>query len=216
VSSIVARKRRLQGFQGNDETYTGLDLGDMEAWASRWINCTFQGCDLTLANFGGGSYFENCTFIDCDLTGASLRAAQFRDCTFSACNLRRAAFVGCSPISQTRFALCNMKQASFFEATVFETKFQDCNLHGADLRFIEGVGVDFTGSNLWSVAVTLGCSFWNAKFDARQVGLFAGMLARAHPDEEARTILSTLAGKNHDIACRLMDARGEAVEKVEA
>jgi uncharacterized protein YjbI with pentapeptide repeats len=206
VSSIVARKRRLQGFQGNDETYTNLNLGDVSAWASRWINC----------DFGGGAYFENCGFTDCDLTGASFRAAQIRDCGFQGSNLRRAAFIGCSPISQTTFVDCDMRMASFFDATVFASNLLDCNLHGADLRFIEGVGVDFTGSNLWATAINLSCPFFNAKFDARQVGLFAGMLARAHPEDEGRRILTTLAGKNYDIACRLMDARGEAAEKVEA
>ncbi len=212
MSSIVARKRRLQGFQGNDETYLNLDLGDMSAWASRWINCTFENCDLTLASFGGGTYLEKCTFKNCDLTGAGFSAAQIRECVFTDCNLRRAAFVGCSPITHTTFVDCNFRQASLFEATVSETVFFNCNLHGADLRFIEQVGVDFTGSNLWGAAIHFGCSFFNGRFDARQVGLFAGMLARAHPDEEARTMLKALAGKNYDIACRLMDPVSEKVE----
>ncbi len=216
MRSIVTRKRRLQGFQGNDETYTSLDLGDISAWGSRWVNCTFDRCDLTLADFGGATYFEKCEFRDCDLVGASFRAAQIRGSVFRGCNLRRVAFVGCSPIEATTFIDCNMKQASFFEATVVDTGFLNSNMHGADLRFIETIGVDFRGSNLWGAAVNFGCTFWNGKFDARTVGLFAGMLARVHPEPEASKILKDLAGKNYDVACRLMDARGDAAEKVEA
>jgi len=212
--SVLSRKRRLQGFQASDQRYSGLDLGDISAFQSKWVNCVFDNCDLTLADFSG-SEFEKCDFAKCDLTGASFRAARIRETEFVSCKLRRVAFTGCSPLKVVDFQNCDMRLASFYDATVEQANFIDSNLHGADMRFIEASQVTFNGSVLWGVAVNIGCQFWNATFDERSAGIFTAMAARIHPDPESAKILREVSGKHYEVARRLMDDAADAVKKTE-
>ena len=212
--NVRLHKRRLQGHQAKDQTFTGLDLSDTAAFQSKWISCEFTNCDIQLSDFSG-AYFENCQFNDCDLRLTSFRGAALRQTVFSRCNLRKSTFFGCAPLKDVEFNDCEMQHSFFNEASLFDTKFIRSNLHGADLRFVEAYGCEFSDSMLWGAAVTFGCQFFNSTFDERSVGMLVAFAARTHPVPETATLLREISGKNYEIAARLMNAPQDRVEEGE-
>lgn len=213
MNGTAIHKRRLQGNQAKGETFKGLDLSNMEAYGAHWIGCTFEDCDISLANLSGTGSIEECTFINCDLKMTSFRASAIRLTKFSGCDLRKSSFMGCSPLADSVFDDCKMQYSGFFEASVYRTNFTNCNLHGADLRFIEASGNNFTGSNLWNVSVNIGCQFFSSVFDERSVELWAAIAARVHPDPEAARILREVSGKHYALATRLMGSPQDRVQE---
>lgn len=214
MNTVIVHKRRLQGHIAKDQTFTKLDLSDLLGFQSKWTDCTFDGCDITLADFSGAT-FEGCTFVNCDFRLTSFRAAAIRDSTFTNCNLRKTSFFSCAPLQRVIFDRCKMHYAGFSEASVYECSFLNCNLHGADLRFVEARHNDFAGSLLWGASLQMSCQFWNGKFDERTTGMFLAFVARVHPTPETATILRELSGEHYAVAARLMDVPSDRVKEGE-
>jgi len=202
--SLTLKKRRVQGQTFENEIYEKLDLSCMMAYGSTWRGVTFISCDLSLADFTANT-LEDVHFFDCDLAQASFRGAKLHHVIFEGCRAKLSQFAGVHPLDDVLFKDCALQYSSFADSTVRDARFVDTNLHGADLRFIECAKPPvFEGCNLWGASVTLGCTFFNGIFDERSANLFAGMLARVHPREEARTLLREIAGKQMASVERLM------------
>jgi len=206
MSSLTLMKRRIQGQKFEGQDYTKLDLSSMLAFGSSWIDCNFASCDLSLADLRN-SVFESCRFFDCDLPIANFSGgSQLRHVVFEGCRMKQSIFSGVHPFVDVAFQDCELHYSTFADSTVREIWFVDSNLHGADLRFVECGKAVFQRCVLWNASVQFGCQFFGTQnsFDERSADLFAGMLGRLHPREEARTLLAGIAGGEMRVVERLM------------
>lgn len=204
-SSLVAKKRRLQGHVQQGGRFADLDLRSAQAFQSAWEGVAFERCRSGMVDYRG-SRWVSCSFAGTEVYGANFNAATLHRVTFDNCDMEQVSFLGAN-VRDVEFRGCRLAYSSFAGATMAGVRFFDCNLHGADLDLAESNGVIYEGSNLWGVKNALGCSFWNARFDEDSCRRFAAMLARVHPDEEARLMLQAVAGDTtYKAVCRLMDA----------
>lgn len=204
MSSLVAKKRRLQGHAQQGGRFTDLDLRSAQAFQSAWEGVAFERCRSGMADFRG-SRWVSCNLVGTEVYGASFNAATLHRVTFSNCDMEQASFLGAN-IRDVDFLNCRLAYGTFAGATLADVRFMGCNLHGADLDLAESKDVFYDNCNLWGVKSAFGCAFWNARFDDESCRRFAAMLARVHPDEEAQLMLRAVAGDTtYKAVCRLMD-----------
>lgn len=203
MPSISLIRRKLQGYVGqgvfekadlrfalaNQSEWSGtfrkIRMGSSDFTRSKFHELEFEECEAELLGIGG-STFDHVSFVNCRLGGSSFVGSVFRDVVFSGCDLQYANFAG---------------------VTIRKAFFWGCNLHGADLDFIENNLCEFSDCNLWGAKVSLGCQFFNSRFDERTTNRFVAMVARVHPDPEKRAILEGVAGRELPVVKRLMDRR---------
>lgn len=203
-SSLVAKKRRLQGHVQQGGTFSGLDLRSAQAFQSAWEGVELLKCRAGMSDFRGSRWIS-CEVDETEVYGANFNAATLHRVTFSHCDMEQASFVGAN-LRNVDFVQCRLAYGSFAGATLADVRFSDCNLHGTDLDLAESHGVSYERCNLWGVKSAFGCAFWSAKFDEESCRRFAAILARVHPDEEAAMMLRAIAGDNtYKAVCRLMD-----------
>ena len=207
MPSLVKHKRRLHGYSGSAAKHENLDLRSAQAFGSVWKDYDFIRCNLSGANFQNAT-FENVRFDDC--TGLL--------CNLSMCKMSGVKFLGgwweqaiftVGILKSVTFQTVNLSYSSFAETLVTNLGFPDSNLHGADLRFLEAFGVDFRGANLWGAAMSLGCQFFNGKFDEKQCQMFQALVARRYPVEYIGDRMRVLAGAQADLVDRLMRSEDE-------
>lgn len=211
--NLVRLKRRAQGQNVVGQKFERADLSTLAAFGSTWEGCTFDSCDLSLANFTANT-FTGCRFVDCEMPIVCFTNSKMRHVRFDRCRIKKALLNEIHPLDDVHFVDCEMHESSFYGSTVREAVFVGTNLHGADLRWLECHSATFKDVVLWGASVQFGCQFFSTQntFDERSVNLFVGMVARLHPNEEKRTLLRDLAGKEMSVVERLM----ADPEKVEA
>ena len=208
MRSLTSFKRRLQGYKGLSERHEKLDLSAANAFGSSWTEVTFDGCDFSGAIFKN-AVFDRCKFVRCTGRLADFSTTTFTDCSFHACKFPQSSFYAAT-FYRTVFVESDLSYVNFADTSSSRLKFSHCNLHGADLRVREALfPINWVGSNLLGVHVTLGCAFFNGTFDSRQLRIFTAFAARRYPnsdtvDEVARLRLVKVAGKELELVNRLM------------
>ena len=135
----------------------------LELEDSEFVECTFNGCDLSEAVFRNTkvleSYFENCNLSNISVTNTTLRDVKFKGCkiigvnwssiqamsdvsfedcilnfsVFQGLNLSGLAFKNCS-IHEVDFSGSKLIKANFSSSSLTLSSFTDCSLEGADFR----------------------------------------------------------------------------------
>lgn len=161
-------------------------MGSSDFTRSKFHELELEECEAELVGIGG-STFDHVSFVNCRLGGSSFVGSVFRDVVFSGCDLQYANLAG---------------------VTIRKAFFRGCNLHGADLDFLENNFCELEDCNVWGAKASLGCQFFNSRFDERTCDRFVAMVARVHPDPEKRAKLEGVAGRELRVVKRLMDSRG--------
>jgi uncharacterized protein YjbI with pentapeptide repeats len=132
-------------FQGC--TFVGSNLNEAVVKASRFVECRFERCDLSLwkptDSVVGGCHFEDCRMLGIDWTIASWpRVALYEANTFLRCDLSHSTFADLD-LGPTRFSECRLRESSFRFA----------RMAGADLKESDCLGTDFHGADLSGAAL---------------------------------------------------------------
>ena len=150
-----------------DEVYTGLDLSErtidecefdgcefrnvvMNAAtvrASRFVDCTFAGCDLSLME-PIDSVFSGCAFEECRITGVNWSMVIRRDAaitepnSLTSCDLSLSNFAELD-LTGWRFVDCRVNETGFRETVLVDAHFERADLAGADFAH-----ADLSGATL--------------------------------------------------------------------
>ena len=102
----------------------------------RFIHCNLNNTDLS------GITFRNCTFNGCDLSLAKLNETGFQEVCFANSKLLGLQFCDCRELLlEFEFNRCMLKLSNFQRLNIKNTRFNDCNLQEADFT-----GTDLTGA----------------------------------------------------------------------
>jgi uncharacterized protein YjbI with pentapeptide repeats len=147
------------------EVLTG-DLSGQSAPHARFLECTFQRCDLsdvklTRARFGdtglyavhgAGVDLAESTWLDCvvqgarlgavQLYGAELRRVRFEACKIEFLNLRGATLLDC------QFVDCQLLEPDFSEATLTQVSFEGSRLVTPEFGRTTLGGVDLSAAEV--------------------------------------------------------------------
>ncbi len=161
----------MSGFLKVDETiskenYSGNLFGAGEFESCRFVDCDFQGADLSKV------IFLECEFEKCDLSNAQLKETGFRDITFRQCKLLGLRFDDCNPfllefrfedsildlssfyglnLKKTHFKGCQLNEVDFVGTDLSESKFDDCDLQGALFERTNLQKVDFRSASNYRI-----------------------------------------------------------------
>jgi uncharacterized protein YjbI with pentapeptide repeats len=193
MPTVLSSKRRLQGHVQQGGVFTGHDLRSAQAFQSAWEKVTFDGAKLSMGDFRA-SKWVGCELTNVGIWGANFNAATLHGVVFNECDGEQMSFAG-AILRDVVFRPCRLAYSSFAGASLDGVSFIGCNLHGCDATFAVAENVGYLGSNLWSARTEFGCSFWNSTFDAETCGRFAALLARVHPDPDAKQLLVQIAGE---------------------
>jgi uncharacterized protein YjbI with pentapeptide repeats len=133
----------------NKEDFASQNLVGHEFDNCKFIDCSFQACDLSKTGF------MECEFSNCDFSLAKLQHTAFKDVVFSNCKLLGMQFTLCNTfLLSLRFVDCVLDLSSFFKLPLKAINFIRCSLKE----------VDFVEANL-SSAVFEHCDLSNAIFE---------------------------------------------------
>jgi uncharacterized protein YjbI with pentapeptide repeats len=142
------------------------DLSGQSGEGSRFLECTFQRCDLSQVRLGrtrfgdtgwyavhGASVdLSESTWLDCavqgarlgavQLYGAELRRVRFEGCKIEYLNLRGATLVDCQLVD------CQLVEPDFAEATFTRVSFDGSRLVAPDFARARLSEVDLSGAKL--------------------------------------------------------------------
>lgn len=202
--SLLNFKRRAEAVKFESEVFEKMDLRSMKAFGSTWTACSFVDCDMDLTDFRA-SKFERTTFQNCSVRMVNFATGFFEDCLFLDCDLEQTSFMGAhfrdGGFKDSRMAY---GETMFQDATMKgRIRFEGCNLHGSNLDFREVApkSLSFERCNLWGIKVSMGCAFWDATFDDRNIRQFLALVGRAAENPA----IADLAGDQYAVVCRAMD-----------
>ena len=110
----------------------------------RFENCRFCGARLDKLTF------EDCTFYGCDLSLAQVQGTAFKEVLFEECKMQGLPLYTCARwLLAVRFKNCVMRFVSFANLPLKNTVFENCDLSGQDcLCFGEEARVYFDGDTI--------------------------------------------------------------------
>jgi uncharacterized protein YjbI with pentapeptide repeats len=140
------------------EVLTG-DLSGQSAEHARFLECTFQRCDLSevraprarfadtgmYAVHGAGVDLAETSWLDCVVQGARLGAV-----ALYGAELRRVRFEGCK-IEFLNLRGASLAQVSFIDCQLLEPDFTEAQLDGVDFSGSRLVAADFARSRMKAV-----------------------------------------------------------------
>lgn len=149
------------------ERFDGLVAHEADLRGCSFIDCVFEGCDLTMARMAGtsvrGTRFEACrllgvdvgawrsdglgieaTFRDCDLDHLQAHGVDLRACVFEGGHARR---------SDWRRA--DLRKIVFEGIDLSGARFARCDLRGSDVRRASGVRIDVTDNRVAGLRVSM-------------------------------------------------------------
>lgn len=142
------------------------DLSGQSAEGARFLECTFQRCDLSQARLGQARFGDTglyavhgapvdlaeSTWLDCvvqgarlgavQLYGAELRRVRFEGCKIEFLNLRGATVVDC------QFVDCQLLEPDFAEATMTRVSFEGSRLVTPEFSRARLSDVDLSAAEL--------------------------------------------------------------------
>jgi uncharacterized protein YjbI with pentapeptide repeats len=154
-----------RGTSFEDQTFAGLELGELELAGKEFVGCTFRHCKAPQTRWRGAR-LEDCVFDGCDLTqsrpaGMIAGKLEFRGCKlmgvewtdlgrfaspgFVECTLQYASFVELG-LRKVEFVGCAITEANFFEVDLGEAVFRGCDLSGSVFRRCSLRKTDFSAA----------------------------------------------------------------------
>lgn len=133
-----------------DETFTGLEPGQLSAVGAIFLGCHFEDCDLTELDLSR-AHLAECTFERCELALAKFQDTILQDVTFDGCRLTGINF---SVIAQgamgvqAAFRDCDLSFCSFHRLDLTDCKFSGSVFRESDFRRCELSKVSFDDCDL--------------------------------------------------------------------
>jgi len=130
------------------------DLDGSSAGGSRFLECTFQRCDLTELR-APRSRFSETSLYAVHGAGVDLAESSWSDCLVQGARLGAVAMYG-AELSRVRFEGCKIEFLNLRGARLRDVAFVDCQLVEADFAEATLTAVTFDGSRLVSPDFTKG------------------------------------------------------------
>jgi uncharacterized protein YjbI with pentapeptide repeats len=134
-----------QGWDYDGETFEG-DLTGQDAGTSRFLECRFEGCDLTGLRAPRARLSETGLYA-VHGAGLDLSDSSWQDCVVRGARLGAVALHG-AEVSRVRFEGCKVDYLNLRGARLRDVQFVDCQLLEPDFAEATLTGVDFSGSRL--------------------------------------------------------------------
>lgn len=142
-----------------DTVFKAGDAKLTEIVKAEYDHCTFSGLDLSDSDFSGYK-FVDCTFNDCNLSLVKTFKTGLCNVRFVNCKLLGWRFEQCNPFAlEVVFERCLLQHATFYKLSLKKTLFRNCVLHETDFSDSDFSEADFSGSDL------AGSVFDNTKLD---------------------------------------------------
>ena len=137
--SIIELEEEYEDYQFVNSHFAGVNLSSI-----KFISCTFDGCDLSLANLQNSAFqevlFENCKMLGLhfDHCNSFLFEVSFKNCqlnlsSFYGKNLKQSSFQNCL-LHEVDFVESNLEAASFLNCDFLGSQFDQTNLVGSNLE----------------------------------------------------------------------------------
>ena len=123
-------------------TFVGSDFSEAIVSDTRFVDCRFERCDLSLWK-PAGSLIGGCHFEDSRLLGIDWTLADWPRVALNEAN----AFLRCD-LSMGTFADLDLGPTRFIECRMRESSFRFARMAGADLKGSDCLGADFHGADL--------------------------------------------------------------------
>ena len=127
-------------------TFKKLDLAGTLFTNANFINCRFEGCDLTKVQV------KNTKLYDVSFVHSKLSYVDFGSCNafsfhvdFQSCQLDNTVFLN-RKLKKAQFIDCSLKEAHFLRCDLTGTQFKECNLELARFEDNTLTQVDFSSS----------------------------------------------------------------------
>jgi len=127
--------------------FRDCELTEVDLGARRFVDCSFERCNLTSAEWRGVS-LNNVKFSACKLLGANLTGLRktLLSVAFTDCKLDYSDFGGLD-LAKTRFVRCSLIDATFVGTDLSGASFEACDLSGALCRNTNLTGADLRGAD---------------------------------------------------------------------
>lgn len=133
------------------EVFTGLDLKGGVLEDITFYDCRFEGCEFGEASLKR-SRFVDCVFLRCDLsmvnlTDVELSGVQFGHTALVGVNGSLLARTSVAPL-ELRFDTCTLNYATFRDLDLSGSTFEDCLAHEVAFSGVKLIGAGFRGTDL--------------------------------------------------------------------
>jgi uncharacterized protein YjbI with pentapeptide repeats len=126
------------------------DLRDITARLQdkEYIACTFKRCDFSNCDFTGSSFID-CVFEGCNLSNARVLRCGFQNASFVECKILGVSFEGVrSWLLSWKFKDCKLEMCVFKRLDMKRTRFIDCTIRETEFESVDMCESVFTGSDL--------------------------------------------------------------------
>jgi len=115
-----------------DQTFDNTGEKEYHLTKGEYENCIFNNLDFSNKDLSG-IRFTDCTFIGCNLSLAKLNQTPFRDAIFKECKMLGLQFDTCAPFGLSfRFENCILNHSIFYGTKIKKSLFIDSKLHETD------------------------------------------------------------------------------------
>ena len=141
----VAEHVLVPGGDHDGETFEG-DLSGQDAGAARFLECRFEGCDLSEVRAPRARFSETGLYA-VHGAGLDLSGSTWQDCVVQGGRLGAVALYD-ADLSRVRFEGCKVDYLNLRGARLRDVQFVDCQLVEPDFAEATLTGVDFSGSRV--------------------------------------------------------------------
>ena len=146
-----------------EKTFSSLDGLNFEN--IEYMDCCFEGLDLTSFNFKNSKFIE-CKFRNCNLSNSIFLNTTFRDVKFQECKLLGINWSSCQIISNLDIRDSILDYSVFQDLNLSHSTFKKSSLKDVDFSSSKLSNSDFSSSNLRASSFTGSdlskCDFRNA------------------------------------------------------
>ncbi|MDC0673752.1 pentapeptide repeat-containing protein [Nannocystis radixulma] len=160
----------LRGDSFEDQTFTGLELQDVELGGKEFVGCKFVGCKGQESRWRGVR-LEDCVFERCDLTQAKVAGMVAGKLQFRHSKLMGIEWTELGKFASLAFVECTLQYASFLRLSLRKAEFIDCTLTEANFFEVDLGEATFRGSTL-NGSVFRGCKLRKTDFSAATGAFF--------------------------------------------
>lgn len=130
------------------EIFKNCSSGAFEMRYSEFEDCTFEGYDVSQGDFSGSRFIE-CSFVRCNLSMVLMRQVQLNTIAFNGCKIMGVNFYDCiDSLFVVKFSDCILDYSSFSRKKMVATSFVSCSMKQVDLSECDLTGADFSDSDL--------------------------------------------------------------------
>ena len=131
-----------------NKVFKNITFGEEKPLNGVYEECRFIHCNLNNADLSAIT-FRNCTFDGCDLSLAKLNETGFQEVRFANSKLLGLQFCDCRELLlEFEFDQCMLKLSNFQRLNLKNTKFTDCDLQEADFTGAGLTGASFDNCDL--------------------------------------------------------------------